>query len=164
MQLVKNINGSDMNAVFNENGNSEKTNATHSPFFSDEEMSRIDSVVRRFLTEKQPFLQRGYSLRRLSEDIRLPLHHLSAFINRQYQMNFNGLINRYRVDYCKIKIMNYEWRVKKLEAIGEESGFSNRNTFTTAFKKVTGLNPSDYLKRIKGSQHALSHKTIDLNK
>jgi AraC-like DNA-binding protein len=118
-------------------------------------MSNIDSVVREFLTQKKPFLKHGYSLRHLSEDIHVPLHHLSAFINRHYQMNFNDFINEYRVHYCKIKIMNDEWKVKKLEAIAEESGFNNRNTFTSAFKKVTGLNPSEYLKGIKDSQKVI---------
>ncbi|HEY5970304.1 MAG TPA: AraC family transcriptional regulator, partial [Chitinophagaceae bacterium] len=36
-----------------------------------------------------------------------------------------------------------------LESIAEESGFNNRNTFTSAFKKATGLNPSEFIKYIK---------------
>ena len=148
----RNISSSEMNPVFREDGHPENKNGNHPLFFSDEKMSHIDSVVRQFLTEKKPFLKHGYSLRHLSEDIQLPLHHLSAFINRYYRMNFNDFINEYRVYYCKIKIMNEEWKLKKLEAIAEESGFNNRNTFTSAFKKVTGLNPSEYLKGIKEGQ------------
>ena len=32
-----------------------------------------------------------------------------------------------------------------LEAIGIQSGFTNRNTFFTAFKKVEGVSPSAFL-------------------
>jgi len=155
MQFAKKISDSEFNPAFSENGNPEKKNGIHPLFFSDEKMSHIDSMVRQFLTENKPFLQHGYSLRHLSEDIHLPLHHLSAFINRYYQMNFNDFINEYRVHFCKVKIMNDEWKIKKLEAIAEESGFNNRNTFTSAFKKVTGQNPSEYLKGIKESQKLL---------
>jgi AraC-like DNA-binding protein len=151
----RHITDSEINPVFSEDGHLEKRNGNHPLFFSDEKMSHIDSAVRQFLTEKKPFLKHGYSLRHLSEDIQLPLHHLSAFINRYYHMNFNDFINEYRVHYCKIKIVNDEWKVKKLEAIAEESGFNNRNTFTSAFKKVTGLNPSEYLKGIKEGQKVI---------
>jgi len=152
MQFTTNISDSEFSPVFIENGNAEKKNGIQPLFFSQEKMSQIDSVVRQFVTENQPFLKHKYSLRHLSEDICLPLHHLSAFINRYYQKNFNDFINEYRVHYCKIKIVNDEWKVKKLEAIADESGFSNRNTFTSAFRKVTGLKPSEYLKEIKEKQ------------
>jgi len=94
-------------------------------------------------------LQHGYSLRQLSDETRIPLHHLSAFINKHYRMNFNDFINEYRVAHCKEKLLNGECKHKKLEAIAGESGFNNRNTFTSAFKRVTGMNPSDFLRNMK---------------
>jgi AraC-like DNA-binding protein len=45
--------------------------------------------------------------------------------------------------------LNGECKHKKLEAIAGESGFNNRNTFTSAFKRVTGMNPSDFLRNMK---------------
>ncbi len=110
---------------------------------------QIDLRLTGFLAEKKPFLQPSYTLRQLSEDTQISLHHLSAFINQYYGMKFNDLINHYRVHYCKQKLQNEEWRHKKLEAIGMESGFNNRNTFSIAFKKVTGVSPSGYLKNIR---------------
>jgi AraC-like DNA-binding protein len=74
---------------------------------------------------------------------------LSAFNNKHYKMNFNDFINEYRVAYCKEKLLNGECKHKKLEAIAGESGFNNRNTFTSAFKRVTGMNPSDFLRNMK---------------
>jgi AraC-like DNA-binding protein len=117
--------------------------------FDSVQLAKIDTDLRNFISVKKPFLQRGYNLRQLSEDTSIPLHHLSAFINQFYQVHYNDFINEYRVHYCQAKIRNDEWRAKTLEAIAEESGFNNRNTFTTAFKKVTGSNPSEYLKMIK---------------
>jgi len=118
-------------------------------FLTEARMTEIDEAIRRHFEEKKPFLQHGYSLRQLSDETHIPLHHLSAFINKHYKMNFNDFINEYRVDYCKEKLLNGECKQKKLEAIAGESGFNNRNTFTSAFKRVTGMNPSDFLRNMK---------------
>lgn len=118
------------------------------------QLARMDEQLKSFFLTQQPYLQQGYNLKQLAEDTTIPLHHLSAFINQYYHIHFNDFINEYRVQYCQVKIKNDEWRSKTLEAIAEESGFNNRNTFTAAFKKVTGFNPSDYLRMVKQKQIA----------
>jgi YesN/AraC family two-component response regulator len=120
-----------------------------SSIIDSEHISNIDSTLNDFFSLRRPFLRPGYTLRDLSSDVRIPLHHLSAFINQYYGVHFNDFINRYRVDYFKEMIYSNEWKVKKLEAIAEESGFSNRNTFTIAFKKINGQSPSEYIRRIR---------------
>jgi AraC-like DNA-binding protein len=64
-------------------------------------------------------------------------------------VNFNDFVNEYRISSCIEKLLKKEWEFKKLESIAEETGFNNRNTFTSAFKKATGLNPSEFIKYIK---------------
>jgi len=123
------------------------------PFLSDEKkMDQMHITIQEFLSEKKTFLQQRYSLSQLALDIDIPRHHLSAFINHYYDVNFNDLINKYRVSHSKEMIVNGEWKQKKLSAIAEESGFNNRNTFTAAFKKVTGQNPSVFVRKTKGNQ------------
>jgi AraC-like DNA-binding protein len=128
---------------------SEAANIHRSTLLTDQRVQQIDEIVTRFLDEKKPFLQQRYSLKDLAEDTQIPLHQLSAYINKHCGKNFNDFINEYRVQYCKEKILNDECRNKKLEAVAEESGFNNRNTFAIAFKKVTGINPSQFLKQVK---------------
>jgi len=109
----------------------------------------IEHRLNDLLSTEKPFLRHGYSLKQLADDIDISLHYLSAFINQHYAVNFNDFINRYRIFHCIEKLINGEWKQKKLEAISDESGFSNRNTFRMAFKKVTGLSPSEYLRNIE---------------
>ena len=118
-------------------------------FMSKERAGEIEMKIREHFLENKPYLQHGYSLRMLSNETHIPLHHLSAFINKYHKMNFNDFINEYRILFCIDKFFKKEWKFKKLEAIAEEAGFNNRNTFTTAFKKATGLNPSEFLKYVK---------------
>ena len=114
-----------------------------------EMVTDIDTTINKYLTENRPFLQQKYSLRALAKDVNIPLHYLSAFINHHYKMHFNDFINSHRVSHCKEMIMKGECEYKTLEAVSFESGFSNRNTFTSAFKKETGQRPSEFLKRLK---------------
>jgi AraC-like DNA-binding protein len=115
-------------------------------YLQKEDVRKIDQKLNYFLTTEMSYLKHGYTLKELAEKIDIPLHHLSAFINQHYGMNFNDFINQYRVIHSIKKIINGEWKYKTLEAIAEESGFNNRNTFRMAFKKVTGISPSEYLK------------------
>ena len=85
----------------------------------------------------------------LSEEIHLPLHQLSAFINSYYKMNFNDFVNEYQDNILYREAFKKGMGDKKLESTLTKSGFNNRNTFTSAFKKATGLNPSEFIKYIK---------------
>jgi AraC-like DNA-binding protein len=150
MMLKNNFSGYVLkrNFLLKENG-VDKNNEHYTLSFGERKSTEADITLRNFFEEKKPYLEHGYSLKQLSTDINIPLPQLSAFINQYYHIHFNDLINVYRVNYCKEKIKHGEWKYKKLEAIAGESGFSNRNTFTSAFKKITGMNPSKYLKTIK---------------
>ena len=119
---------------------------------SEEKSIQMNAAIKEVLESKKPFLQQRYSLKELAIDTQIPLHHLSAFINHYCQMNFNDFINEYRVQYSQEKMRNHECTYKKLETIAKESGFNNRNTFTAAFKKVTGQTPSQFLKQVNAGQ------------
>jgi len=121
---------------------------------SSKRMAEIEAIVRKHLEEKKSFLQHGYTLKMFSEETQVPVHYLSGFINKYYKMNFNDFINEYRVIFSIDKLLKKEWMYKKLETIANEAGFNNRNTFISAFKKVTGQKPSEFLKDIKlGKPH-----------
>jgi AraC-like DNA-binding protein len=98
---------------------------------------------------KQPFLQHGYILQDLSNTLSIPLHQLSALINHEYKMNFNDLINKYRVEYAIELYNSGRHENLNINGLATESGFNNRNSFTMAFKKFTGFTPSDYFRNQK---------------
>jgi len=130
-------------------------------------MAEIEATVRKHLEEKKSFLQHGYTLKMFSEETQVPVHYLSGFINKYYKMNFNDFINEYRIIFSIDKLLKKEWMYKKLETIANEAGFNNRNTFISAFKKVTGVKPSEFLKDIKlGKPHSVvrSQNLPGLNK
>ena len=131
-----------------------KSNYRTSLVISSKRMAEIEETIRKHMKEKKSFLQHGYTLKMFSDETQIPVHYLSGFINKYYKMNFNDFINEYRIIFSIDKLLKKEWMYKKLETIANESGFNNRNTFISAFKKVTGVLPSAFLKDIKlGKPH-----------
>jgi len=69
--------------------NSEKADSQHQPLIlSPERMMEIDTIVKEVLIGKKPYLQQRYSLKDLAVDTNIPLHQLSAFINKYWGKKF----------------------------------------------------------------------------
>lgn len=112
-------------------------------------VAAYDRQIREFMQAREAFLKPGYTLREMAENTGIPLHHLSAVINRHYGYHFNEYINHWRVEYLKQRLDKREWKLKTLEALARESGFTNRTSFIAAFKKHCGTTPSDYIRSMK---------------
>ncbi len=109
----------------------------------------LHQQLTKLMQTQQPFLKVGYSLPDMATDAGVPVHQLSNYINSRYGMNFNEYINQYRIEHFKERLQQHDWNHKTLEALAMESGFSNRFTFTNAFKRMTGTTPSDYLRALR---------------
>jgi YesN/AraC family two-component response regulator len=75
----------------------------------------------------------------------VPLYKLSAYINQTIGTNFSEYLNQWRIQYCLDMIHEKKIEHLNLHGIATKCGFNNRNTFSAAFKKVTGKPPSVYL-------------------
>jgi len=112
-------------------------------------MDYLDRIRQHFELNK-PYLQAGYSIKQLSEEVSIPYSHLSFVINQEYEMNFNELVNSYRVEYVKKLMQQPEAHTFTLEALAERSGFSSRATFSRAFSRFAGCTPSEFFRNISG--------------
>lgn len=116
-------------------------------FLTPEKIRTIGGLLDYFMQEKKPFLQTGYSIRDLGDDLGIPSYQLSAFINQWLGMNFNEYFNWFRVKHCQELMDNGDTEQLNLRGLAYLCGFNNRNTLTTAFKKFTGQTPSVYSKK-----------------
>jgi len=56
------------------------------------------------------------------------------------------LINFYRIEEAKNLLSSEKAKQMTIEAIGSDSGFNTKSAFYRAFKKHTGLTPSDFMR------------------
>lgn len=100
-----------------------------------------------FMQNEKPYLNIDFSIQDLSRILDIPLHQCSYLVNHVIGKSFREWINEYRVDYF-IQEYPTQIKLKTIQTIAFESGFKNKNTFYTSFKKKIGVLPSDYFSEL----------------
>jgi YesN/AraC family two-component response regulator len=103
------------------------------------------------MKEYQPYINPAFNLTELSLLINIPVHHLAYYFREIKKQPFTTYRNEWRVSYAKNLILEGKTSGLTLEAIGALSGFTNRNTFITVFKKIEGVPPGSYNGRLTAS-------------
>jgi len=93
----------------------------------------------------KPYLQPGFSLSTLSDEIKVPVHQISYFIKQRFNQSFNEWKNEIRVQYAVSMINDGKADLLTLESISIQCGYRSRANFIEAFKKEMNQTPSDYL-------------------
>ena len=115
---------------------------------SRESIKELKSRLVTLMNEKKPFLQPGYHMKNLADDLHIQPYQLSAFINQVMGAHFTDYINKFRISHCELLMKADPDARQNLKELAYKCGFSNRNSFAAAFKKFTGFSPSDYIKQL----------------
>jgi AraC-like DNA-binding protein len=70
---------------------------------------------------------------------------LSQFVQDKFELNFNDLINKLRVNYFFEIVQNEAYQNYTIDALAKLAGFNSRQHLNKPFKKFHGGNPSDLL-------------------
>lgn len=97
-----------------------------------------------FMKEEKPFLEGDISLITLANSLDVNPKTLSYVINEHMHKNFNHYINDWRIEEVKKRLNDKENSHLKMLTIAFDCGFNSKSTFNLAFKKATGLSPSEY--------------------
>lgn len=76
--------------------------------------------------------------------------YLSYIVNHYKKKDFKNYINELRVKNVIYKLKNdSQYQKYKISTLAEETGFSSQSKFAAAFRKVTGISPSEFLEHLK---------------
>jgi len=98
------------------------------------------------LNYEKAYLDENLTLSKLAELIPTTDKKLSTFLNQHLNITFYDMINAYRVESVKEKLLSNNYNNLTLLGIAYESGFNSKSSFNRIFKKETGLSPSEYKK------------------
>lgn len=100
------------------------------------------------LGSEKPFLNPQVSLSDLSKKLSVSTKQLSQVINQSFNKSFFDFINYYRIqEVQQILKESKDDKLTVLEAM-YQAGFNSKSSFNTAFKKETGLTPTEFRKMI----------------
>jgi AraC-like DNA-binding protein len=116
-----------------------------------EQVSVVRQRLEAFMRSDRPHLIASLSLDDLASRLSLPSWQLSRVINTAFEQNFFHFINSYRVNEARVQLADPAHNHKTMLQILHESGFNSKSTFNDAFKRHTGMTPSQYRTRAQRS-------------
>ncbi|PQJ76724.1 helix-turn-helix domain-containing protein [Polaribacter glomeratus] len=124
-----------------------KTSQEIKSFKEDSEISQQAIVLKDFMSAEKPYLNPSLSIRNLADDIKMNTRDLSVLINQNLNQHFFDFVNEYRIEEAKSILKNPSKKEFTVLEILYEVGFNSKSSFNTAFKKHTGLTPTQYRKK-----------------
>lgn len=112
-----------------------------------QELSKHGQKLIEYLKKEKPYTNSDLKLQDIALFLKLPPHQISQIINTELKCNFYTLINKYRIDQAKSQLIDSGKQHLNIIEIAYEVGFNSKSAFNTAFKKNTGLTPTQYKKQ-----------------
>lgn len=109
---------------------------------------RLEALMR----AERPYRDPSLSPAALAQRAGLTSHQLSQLLNQHRSTTFRDYVNRFRVgEACELLRDPSNDRLT-VDALAETSGFSSRSTFYAAFRRETGVTPTEYVRTQRDGQ------------
>jgi len=96
------------------------------------------------------YLKKDITLSWLAKHIDTNTKYLSKIIKTHKEKNFRAYINRLRIEYITNKLDEESiYREYKINYLAKVAGYGSSQVFVIAFKKHTGITPSQFLENLK---------------
>ena len=111
------------------------------------ECADIVARMKEYVERERVFTNQELKMKDLADVLHLSAPKLSQVFNLYLGQNYYDFINVYRLQEFKRLIEAGEYKRYTITALSEQCGFKKSNFFST-FRKVEGMTPAEYLKKI----------------
>ncbi len=118
---------------------------------SEDAKNQILNDLVSFMKEK-PYHKFNFNIEDIANQLKTNTRYLSQVINETYEINFFNYVNQFRIEEAKTLLQSKESDKYTIEGIAKMVGFNSKSSFNGAFKKTTGITPSDFKKSFTSSQ------------
>jgi AraC-like DNA-binding protein/uncharacterized protein YhhL (DUF1145 family) len=99
------------------------------------------------LMSEKFYLNTKLTIDDVAEKLETNSKYLSQVINESHQKNFFTYINSLRILEAQRLLDEMQHQKYSIHGIARLAGFSSKSTFNEAFRRITGMTPSEYLER-----------------
>ncbi len=114
-----------------------------------EKSQQIHQRLRDLMEKKKVYTDSTLKLSQLARMVSTSPNYLSQVINEERDQNFYDFVNWFRIEETKRLIVDPAHQEETLLSIAYSVGFNSKSAFNSAFKKNTGMTPSQFKKGIK---------------
>jgi AraC-like DNA-binding protein len=115
--------------------------------YTEDDLNLLKDQLFEFFEQEKIFLVPNLLVHDFAKKIKVPVRKVPFLFFSLYGKTFKDTINQFRIKWAISKLEEGYLDSFTLESLGEECGFNSRTTFFNAFKKETGISPSEYWKR-----------------
>ncbi|MDQ8748034.1 histidine kinase [Elizabethkingia miricola] len=98
--------------------------------------------LKKFMVEKEPFLEPSLTIQELADQVKIPVRDLSILINHHMNQHFFDFVNEYRIKKAMTILKDSTKKEYTVLEILYEVGFNSKSSFHTSFKKYTNQTPT----------------------
>ncbi|WP_297087378.1 helix-turn-helix domain-containing protein [uncultured Draconibacterium sp.] len=113
---------------------------------SDEKSEKLWEKIQEVMKAEKLYTNPEFRLNNLADATGESLHHISQVINEKEGKSFFDFVNSYRIADAKELLISEKGQQFTILAVAFEVGFNSKNPFYNAFKKETGMTPSEFKK------------------
>lgn len=116
--------------------------------FHDVDLTKLEQDLLLLMTEKKVYLNPDILLKEMANLLSVNQRVLSQFIKMKYGVGFKEYVNQFRINAAIELLKEGYLETRSLDGLCQSTGFNSRITFFLAFKKSTGMGPTEYIKQV----------------
>ena len=112
-------------------------------------MISLSKKIVSYFEEKEPYLEREFTLPQLAKEMNVPVHHIQKCFKEVHKTTFVDFKTGYKIRWAVEALHDPSFKNDTIDSIGACAGFNSKSQFYSAFKKYTGMTPKQFLKKHK---------------
>lgn len=104
-------------------------------------MDEIAKKILDIVVHQKRYKDKNYSAKLLAKDLGTNTRYVSAVVGLRFHMNYTSLVNKYRIEEAARILADRQFDDLNVEQVCDMVGFSNRQSFYTAFTKFQNTTP-----------------------
>lgn len=122
----------------------EKKEPLYRSLVSPQVMDSLQERITRVILVEKKYRDKDFSAQKLARELGTNTRYISAVINVRFRMNYASFINKFRIEDAMNMLADTRYKGLTMEDVADFVGFSNRQSFYSAFKKVNNCTPREY--------------------
>ena len=121
-----------------------KCTADYHNILGDERKDELRDRIVEIIVDDKKYREKNNTASKLAAELGTNLRYISAVMTERFHTNFNGLVNKHRIEEAMTLLAGEEYRDKSITEIGEMVGFGTRQAFYASFFRFLNTTPREF--------------------